>query len=52
MACLNKDTKKKKKDTFCTSASRAVQITSGSNLLDIKYEFYGFNDDLRGTINY
>ena len=29
----------------------AVLIATGANLLDTKYEFYGFNDDLRGTIN-
>ena len=31
---------------------RAVLITTNSNLLDTKYELYGFNDDLRDTINY
>ena len=30
---------------------RAVLIATGSNLLDTKYELYGFNDDLRDTIN-
>ena len=49
MECLNKNAKKK--DTFCTSGGRAVQIATGSNLLDTKYEFYGFIDDLRDTIN-
>ena len=42
---------RRKKDTFCTLRSRAVQVDTGSNLLDTKYEFYGFNDDLRDTIN-
>ena len=50
MECLNKDAKKKK-NTFSTSDSRAVQIATGSNLLDTKYEFYGFSDNLRDTIN-
>ena len=45
MGCLNEDAKKKK-DTFCISGGRAVQITVGSNLVDTKYMFYGFNDDL------
>ena len=34
MECLNKVAKKKKKDTFCTSEGRAIQIAVGSNLLD------------------
>ena len=29
---------------------RAVLIATGANLLDTKYEFYGFNDDLKDTI--
>ena len=29
---------------------RAVLMATGSNFLDTKYEFYGFNDDLRDTI--
>ena len=36
MECLNEDAKKKKKDTFCTSRGRAIQIATGSNLLDTK----------------
>ena len=42
---------RRKKNTFSTSDSRAVQIATGSNLLDTKYEFYGFSDNLRDTIN-
>ena len=45
MECLNKDVKKK--GHFLYIGGRVI-IT---NLLDIKYEFYGFNDDLRDTIN-
>ena len=30
----------------------AVLIATGANLLDTKYEYYGFNDDLKDTINY
>ena len=30
---------------------RADLIIIGANLLDTKYEFFGFNDDLRDTIN-
>ena len=33
MECLN-EVAKKKKDTFCTSEGRAIQIAVGSNLLD------------------
>ena len=43
--------KKKKKDTFLYNGGRAVLIGTGANLLDIKHEFYGFNDALRDTIN-
>ena len=50
MECLNEDAKKKK-DTFFTSGSRAIQIATTSNLLDTQYEFYGFSDDVRETIN-
>ena len=50
MEYLNENAKKKK-DTFCTLGCRAIQIATGSNLLDIKYEFPGFNDNLRETIN-
>ena len=41
----------RKKDTFCTSGGRAILITTGSNLFDTKYEFYGFNDNVRNAIN-
>ena len=30
---------------------RAILIATGSNLLDTKYKFYEFNDDLSDTIN-
>ena len=46
---INEDVKKKR-DTFCTSGGRGVQIATGSNLFDTKYEFYRFNDDVRETI--
>ena len=46
MECLNEDAKKK-----MYIEGRAVLIATNSNLLDTKYEFYGFNDDLRNTIN-
>ena len=48
--CLNEDTKKEK-GHFLYIGGRAVQIAIGSNLLDTKHEFYGFNDDLRDIIN-
>ena len=43
--------RRRKEDTFCTSGGRAIQIATGSNLLDTKYELYEFSDDLRDTIN-
>ena len=45
MECLNEDPKKK--GHFLYIGGRAVQIATGPNLLDTKYKFYGFNDDLR-----
>ena len=51
MECLNEDAKKKKKGHFLYIAGKTVLIATGSNLLDTKYQFYGFNDDLRDTIN-
>ena len=30
---------------------RAVLVAASNNFLDTKYKFYGFNDDLRDTIN-
>ena len=51
MECLNEDAKKKKKWHVLYIGGRAVLIDTGANLLDTKYKFYGFNDDLRGTIN-
>ena len=49
MKCLNEDAKKK--GHYLYIRGRAVLIATGSNLLDIKYDFYGLNDDLRETIN-
>ena len=40
-----------KKGHFLYIGGRAVLIPTGANLLDTKYEFYGFNDDLKDTIN-
>ena len=40
-----------RKRHFLYIGGRAVQIATGSNLLDTEYEFYGFSDDLRDTIN-
>ena len=53
MECLNEDAYKKEKMTFSVHLGeyRAILITSSSNLFDTKYEFYGFIDDLRDTIN-
>ena len=49
MEYLNKDAKKK--EHFLHSRGRAVLIATAATLLDIKYTFYGFHDDLRDTIN-
>lgn len=43
--------RKRKKGHFLYIGGRAVLIATGANLLDTKYEFYGFNDDLKDTIN-
>ena len=43
--------RRRKKGHFLHIGSRAVLIATGANLLDTKYEFYGFNDDLKDTIN-
>ena len=52
MKCLNKDAQKKKeKRKFLDIRGRAILITTDSILLDTKYEFNGFNDDLRDTTN-
>ena len=48
--CLNKDAKKNI-GHFLYINSRAILFATDANLLDTKYEFYGFNDDLRDTIN-
>ena len=39
--------RKRKKGHFLYIGGRAVLIATGANLLDTKYEFYGFNDDLK-----
>ena len=43
--------KKQKKEHFLYIGRRVVVIATGANLLDTKYKIYGYNDDLRGTIN-
>ena len=43
--------RRRKKGHFLTVGGRAVLIATGANFLDTKYEFYGFNDDLKDTIN-
>ena len=51
MECLIKDTQKEKeKRTLLYIVGKAVLIATGANLLDTKYELYGFSDDLRDTI--
>ena len=45
--------RRKKKEKMMLSVHwgyRAILIATSSNLLDTKYEFYEFNDDLRDTI--
>ena len=49
MKCFNEDTKKKGHSLYI--GGRAILIATSSNLLDTKYKFYGFNNDLRETIN-
>ena len=43
--------RRKKKGHFLYIGGRAVLIATGTKLLDTKYTFYGFNDDLIETIN-
>ena len=43
-----KKRKKEENDTFCTLG---IEIAACVKLLNIKYEFYGFSDDLIGAIN-
>ena len=50
MECVNEDGKKKRKGPVYQG--RAVIISTSSNLLDTKYEFYEFNIDLRDFITY
>ena len=52
--CLNEDAQKKKEekyDIFCTSPGSDNQIAANAKLLDITYEYYGFNAALIETIN-
>ena len=42
--------RKRKKGCFLYIGGRAILITTGTKLLDTKYVFYGFNDDLIETI--
>ena len=51
MECLNEDALKKEKMTLSVHQGRGVLITTGTKLLDTKYAFYEFNDDLIETIN-
>ena len=52
MECPNKNAwRKKKKDTFWYIVGGLFLIATRANLLDTKYEFHGFIDDLKGTIN-
>ena len=48
MDCLNEDAKEKN-DTFIEG--KATLISTGSNLLDTKYKFNGFNDTLIDVTN-
>ena len=48
--CLNKDVKKKK-GHYLYIEGQVILIANIANLLDTKYKFYEFNDDLRDTIN-
>ena len=43
--------RRKKKRHFLYLGGKGVLIATGSNLLDTKYVFYGFNDDLIKIIN-
>ena len=36
---------------FQITSSKKILAATGANLLDTKYEFYGFSDDLKDTIN-
>ena len=49
MECLNEYAKNKRH--FLYIRSRVILIATNCNLLDSKYEFYGFNEDLGDTIN-
>ena len=43
--------KHRKKKTLSVHWGRAILINTSANLVDIKYEFYGFKDDLKDTID-
>ena len=47
--CKKKRKEKKRKEHFVYIEGRAIVIAAGTNLLDAKYKFCGFNDDLRDT---
>ena len=50
MECLNGDAKKEK-GYFLYIRGKDILIAISANLLDTKCQFYGFDDDLRDTIN-
>ena len=50
MECLNEDEQKEEK-TFSVHLGQGLLITTSTNLLDTNYEFKGFDDDLKDTIN-
>ena len=43
--------RRKRKRTLLYISDKAVLIVARANLLVTKYEYYGFNDDLRDIIN-
>ena len=51
MECLNAGGCVEEKRTLSVHWGRAVLITIGTKLLDTKYAFCGFNDDLIETVN-
>ena len=52
MESLHEDVQKEKeKGHILYIGVRAILIATSANFLDTKYEFFGFNDDLRDTIN-
>ena len=52
MESLNEDAQKKKKGQYILYIrGGAILIATDPNLLDTKYKFYGFKDDLGDIIN-